>query len=104
MGVEYWVYEASKGRNIAECWQNIKKEQKHLLEKKILMGASKWKNHGQKFGYWKYFKKEEKGRIVKKILKRRPRVVSGPGDYKRGFNDCNEAWKTYLYTLKGTTK
>lgn len=23
--VEYWVYQASKGENIAECWQNIKK-------------------------------------------------------------------------------
>lgn len=23
--VEYWVYQASKGENIAKCWQNIKK-------------------------------------------------------------------------------
>ena len=23
--IEHWVYEASKGRNVAECWQEIKK-------------------------------------------------------------------------------
>jgi len=34
--------------------------------------------------------------VIKKLLKSKPRVVSGPREYKDGFNDCNEAWDTYL--------
>ena len=30
--VEYWVHQASKGRNVAECWQNIKRINKSLLK------------------------------------------------------------------------
>ena len=39
--VEYWVYEASKGRNVAECWQAIHKlmeeEKKEIGEQAIRM-------------------------------------------------------------------
>jgi len=34
--------------------------------------------------------------FIKKLLKRTPRVITGPREYKDGFNDCNQAWKDYL--------
>ena len=72
-------------------WQEVENEIDHLLEKEV-MGVSNWKSIGKSHGYWMYFEES----LLKKVAKRTPEVVSGPRDYKKGFNDCNEAWKTYL--------
>jgi len=60
---------------------------------KYTLGVSQWREHGKKFGYWKYFKKEVMKEVIEEIRGMTPDMTkprnqdSGSINYAQALSD-----------------